>query len=127
MLEEFGWEKRFKSIALMAQTFETACKGMGLDLFVREKQFRSPALTSVTIPSDKVHGIKEALGDLGIVVSEGQGEGETCLRFAHYSPGGWPEISLLAGSLFGAAKKCGLRVKRGFIEEAWKTWEGGGR
>jgi len=127
MLEEFGWEKRFESIALMAQTFEAACKGMGLDLFVREQQFRSPALTSVTIPSDKVHGIKEALGDLGIIVSEGQGEGETCLRFAHYSPGGWPEISLLAGSLFGAAKKCGLRGKRGFIEEAWKTWEGGGR
>ncbi len=127
MLEGSGWEKRFESIALMAHTFEAACKAMGLDLFVREKQFRSPALTSVTIPSEKVHRIRETLDDLGIVVSEGQGKGETCLRFAHYSPGGWPEISLLTGSLFGAAKKCGLNVKQGFIEEAWKTWDRGGR
>ena len=127
MLEECGWENRFENIALMAHTFEAACRGMGLDLFVRENRFRSPALTSVTIPSCKGQQVKEALDDLGIVVSEGQGEGETCLRFAHYSPGGWPEISLLAGSLFGAAKKCGLNVKQGFIEEAWKTWEGGGR
>jgi aspartate aminotransferase-like enzyme len=127
MLEEYGWEKRFESTARLARTFEAACQAMGLGLFVREIQFRSPALTSIVMPSGKGQKVKETLGDLGVIASEGQGEGETCLRFAHYSPGGWPEISLLAGSLFGAAKKCGLRVKRGFIEEAWKTWEGGGR
>ncbi|NLW34301.1 MAG: alanine--glyoxylate aminotransferase family protein [Syntrophorhabdus aromaticivorans] len=127
MLEEYGWENRFESIALMAQTFETACRGMGLDLFVREKQFRSPALTSVIIPSGKRQQVKEALDDLGVIASEGQGEGDTCLRFAHYSPGGWPEVSLLAGSLFGAARDCGINVNQGFMEEAWKTWNREGR
>lgn len=127
MLEECGWEKRFKSTARLASTFETACEAMGLELFVREKQFRSPALTSVIIPSGKGQTVKEALGVLGIIASEGQGEGDTCLRFAHYSPGGWPEVSLLAGSLFGAARDCGIDVDPGFIKEAWKTWNREGR
>ncbi len=127
MLEEYGWEKRFESTARLARTFEAACQAMGLGLFVREKQFRSPALTSLVIPSGKGQKVKETLGDLGVIASEGQGEGETCLRFAHYSPGGWPEISLLAGSLFGAARDCGINVNQGFMEEAWKTWNREGR
>jgi len=127
MLEEYGWEKRFESTARLARTFETACEAMGLGLFVREIQFRSPALTSVVMPSGKGQKVKEILGDLGVIASEGQGEGETCLRFAHYSPGGWPEASLLAGTLFGAAEKCGLDVNPCFIEKAWKTWSGEAR
>jgi len=127
MLEEYGWEKRFESTARLARTFEAACQAMGLGLFVREIQFRSPALTSVVMPSGKGQKVKETLGDLGVIASEGQGEGETCLRFAHYSPGGWPEASLLAGTLFGAAEKCGLDVNPCFIEKAWKTWSGEAR
>jgi len=127
MLEEYGWEKRFESTARLARTFEAACQAMGLGLFVREIQFRSPALTSIVMPSGKGQKVKETLGDLGVIASEGQGEGETCLRFAHYSPGGWPEISLLAGSLFGAARDCGINVNQGFMEEAWKTWNREGR
>jgi len=122
MLEEYGWEKRFKDIARMAHTFETACEAMGFELFVRDTRFRSPALTSVVMPSGGGEIIKKALEELGVTVAEGQGVENTTLRFAHYSPGGWPEASLLAGSLFGATATCGLGMCSSFIEEAWKTW-----
>ncbi|HDQ92764.1 MAG TPA: alanine--glyoxylate aminotransferase family protein [Synergistetes bacterium] len=124
MLEEYGWEKRFDSAARMARSFETACEAMGFELFVRDALFRSPALTSVIMPSGKGETIKKALEDLGVTAAEGQEKEPFTLRFAHYSPGGWPEASLLTGSLFGAAKKCGIDVNPGFIEKAWETWNG---
>ena len=127
MLEEYGWEKRFTDIARMARTFETACEAMGFELYVTDQRFRSPALTSVVMPSVKGETIKKALEDIGVTAAEGQEKEPFTLRFAHYSPGGWPEANLLAGSLFGAARKCGLDVNSGFIEEAWKTWDGEGK
>lgn len=127
MLEEYGWEKRFTDIARMARTFETACEAMGFELYVTDQRFRSPALTSVVMPSVKGETIKKALEDIGVTAAEGQEKEPFTLRFAHYSPGGWPEANLLAGSLFGAARKCGLDVNPGFIEEAWKTWDGEGK
>ncbi|MDO9508886.1 MAG: alanine--glyoxylate aminotransferase family protein [Thermovirgaceae bacterium] len=122
ILEECSWEKRFADIARMARTFESACEAMGFELFVRDARFRSPALTSVVMPSGGGELIKQVLEELGVMVAEGQGGENSTLRFAHYSPGGWPEASLLAGSLFGATAKCGLDMCSGFIEEAWKTW-----
>jgi len=127
MLEEYGWEKRFADIARVARTFETACEAMGFELYVTDERFRSPALTSVVMPSGKGEIIKKALNDLGVTAAEGQEKEPFTLRFAHYSPGGWPEANLLAGSLFGAARKCGLDVSPGFIEEAWKIWNREGR
>lgn len=127
MLEEYGWEKRFESTARLARTFETACEAMGFELFVRDARFRSPALTSVVMPSGKGETIKKTLEDLEVSAAEGQEKEPFTLRFAHYSPGGWPEISLLAGSLFGAARDCGINVNQGFMEEAWKTWNREGR
>jgi len=122
MLEEYGWEKRFADIARVARTFETACEAMGFELYVTDERFRSPALTSVIMPSGKGESIRKALNDLGVTAAEGQEKEPFTLRFAHYSPGGWPEASLLTGSLFGAAKQCGLDVNPGFMGEAWKTW-----
>ncbi|MDT8285402.1 MAG: alanine--glyoxylate aminotransferase family protein, partial [Thermovirgaceae bacterium] len=61
MLEEYGWEKRFADTARLARTFEAACEAMGFELFVRDERFRSPALTSVVMPSDKGELIKKAL------------------------------------------------------------------
>lgn len=122
MLEEHGWEKRFADTARLAHTFEAACEAMGLELFVRDARFRSPALTSVVIPAPKGESVKKTLEELGVTAADGQGGENFFLRFAHYSPGGWPEASLLAGSLFGAALKCGLDMRSGFIEEAWKIW-----
>ncbi len=122
LLEEYGWEKRFADTARLARTFEAACEAMGFELFVRDEHFRSPALTSVVMPPDGGEIIRKVLEELGVTAAEGQEKKPFILRFAHYSPGGWPEASLLAGSLFGATRKCGLDMHPGFIEEAWKTW-----
>lgn len=122
MLEEYGWEKRFADTARIARTFEAACEAMGFELFVQDARFRSPALTSVVMPSGGGEIMKKALEELGVTAAEGQEKEPFTLRFAHYSPGGWPEAILLAGSLFGATAKCGLDMHPGFIEEAWKTW-----
>ena len=121
-LEDFGFGKWFRLKARTAGTFETACEAMGLPLFVEDPAFRSPAVTAVKVPGGKGKEMKHALETLGVEAAAGQGKEPSLLRVAHYSPGGWPELSLIAGSIYGAGKMCGLDLRPEFSEAAWNCW-----
>jgi len=95
---------------------------MGLSLYVEEPAFRSPAVTAVKVPDGKGKDMKRALEALGVDAAAGQGKLTSLLRVAHYSPGGWPELSLIAGSIYGAGKMCGLDLRPDFPESAWNCW-----
>lgn len=123
-LDGIGFERRFADVERTARTFETACEAMGLSLFVKEQELRSPAVTAVTVPEGRAEEMKRALAELGVEVAEGQGK-EPMLRVAHYSPGGWPELCLVAGSLYGAGRACGLELSPDFLEPAWNCWKKG--
>ena len=123
-LDGLGFERRFADVERTARTFETACESMGLSLFVKEQELRSPAVTAVTVPEGRAEEMKRALSELGVEVAEGQGK-EPMLRVAHYSPGGWPELCLVAGSLYGAGRACGLELSPDFLEPAWNCWKKG--
>ena len=125
-LEDYGYRSWFAMTRRSARSFEAACEQMGLKLFIREEGFRSPVMTALEIPSEKGGHMKQALEEIGITVAQGQGNNSATLRIAHYNPGGWPEICLLAGGVFGAAKRCGLDVKDGFLEKAWDIWNSEG-
>ena len=126
-LEGFGWGPWFNRTRRKARSFEAACEGMGLELFVGEQEFRSPVMTALEIPAGKERPVKQALEEMGITVAEGQGREGGTLRIAHYNPGGWPEVCLLAGGVFGAARKCGIDARDGFLEKALQTWNRGGK
>lgn len=121
-IEDFGFDRWCARTVCMARTFETACEAMGLPLFVEESKFRSPTVTAVQVPEGKGKEMKRALEALGVDVASGQGKEPSLLRVAHYNPGGWPELSLIAGSVYGAGRTCGLDLSPGFMEAAWTHW-----
>ncbi len=121
-LEDFGFGEWFRMKARTAGTFGTACEAMGLSLYVKDPTFRSPAVTAVKVPGGKGKEMKRALEALGVDAAAGQGKEPSLLRVAHYSPGGWAELSLIAGSIYGAGKKCGLNLRPDFLETAWNRW-----
>ncbi|MBP6332608.1 MAG: alanine--glyoxylate aminotransferase family protein [Aminivibrio sp.] len=121
-LEDFGFGEWFRLKARTAGTFASACEAMGLSLYVEEPAFRSPAVTAVKVPDGKGKDMKRALEALGVDAAAGQGKLTSLLRVAHYSPGGWPELSLIAGSIYGAGKMCGLDLRPDFPESAWNCW-----
>jgi len=123
LLEGFGWDAWADRTRRKARSFEAACEAMGFELFVREREYRSPVMTALEVPAGKERPMKKALEDMGIIVAEGQGRGGGTLRIAHYNPGGWPEVCLLAGGVFGAARECGIDAGGGFLDKAFKTWE----
>ena len=47
LLEGFGWDAWARRTRRKARSFEAACEAMGFELFVREKEFRSPVMTAL--------------------------------------------------------------------------------
>jgi len=45
------------------------------------------------------------------------------VRVAHYTDMAWPEMCLILGSIYGAAKSTGLSVNASFLDAAQRVWE----
>ncbi|MFA7620249.1 MAG: alanine--glyoxylate aminotransferase family protein [Aminobacteriaceae bacterium] len=123
-LEKDGFERRFAAVERTACTFEAACEAMGMPLFVKDQGMRSPAVTAIAVPGGRAGEMKRALAELGVDAAEGQGK-EPVLRVAHYTPGGWPKLCLIAGSLYAAGRACGMELAPDYIEAAWNCWRKG--
>lgn len=121
-LDGFGHEAWFAERKRMARGFEAACENMGLPLFVDDQALRSPVVTAVAVPQGAGKALRSAMEALGVTVAGGQGREPDLLRVGHYAPGGWPELCLLTGSVYGAGRRCGLPLKDGFLDAAWRCW-----
>lgn len=122
ILEGYGFDAWFADRERTARGFEAACEAMGLPLFVWEPARRSPVLTALSAPDGRGRALRDALERLGVNAAGGQGKEPDLIRVGHYAPGGWPELCLLAGSLYGAGRRCGLLLADGFFGAAWSRW-----
>ena len=79
-------------------------------------------MTAIKTPEAK--RLKDALYGMGVEVAGGLGalKGQI-VRVAHYTDMGWPEMCLILGSIYGAAKSAGLSVNAGFLDAAQRVWE----
>ncbi|HCL80001.1 MAG TPA: hypothetical protein DIC53_08570, partial [Synergistaceae bacterium] len=76
----------------------------------------------LSAPDGRGRALRDALERLGVNAAGGQGKEPDLIRVGHYAPGGWPELCLLAGSLYGAGRRCGLLLADGFFGAAWSRW-----
>lgn len=121
-LDGFGHEAWFSERKRLASGFEAACEAMGLPLFVDDQALRSPVVTAVAVPQGAGKALRSAMETLGVTVAGGQSREPDLLRVGHYAPGGWPELCLLTGSVYGAGRRCGLPLMDGFLDAAWRCW-----
>ncbi|HOK20472.1 MAG TPA: hypothetical protein PK188_08280, partial [Thermosynergistes sp.] len=77
-------------------------------------------------------GYKDARGQkaqrcpygMGVEVAGGLGAlNGQIVRVAHYTDVAWPEMCLILGSIYGAAKSTGLSVNASFLDAAQRVWE----
>lgn len=122
LLVERGYAKWWKERRRFAAAFAAGVEAMGLDLLVRQRDFRSPGVTAIKI--SEAERLKNALYGMGIEVAGGLGELKgQIVRVAHYTDMAWPEMCLILGSIYGAAKAVGLSVNAGFLDAAQQVWE----
>ncbi len=121
-LDGFGHEAWFAERKRMPRGFEAACEAMGLPLFVNDQAQRSPVVTAVAVPQEAGKALRSAMEALGVTVAGGQGREPDLLRVGHYAPGGWPELCLLTGSVYGAGRRFGLPIRDRFLDAAWCCW-----
>ncbi|MCF7935837.1 MAG: alanine--glyoxylate aminotransferase family protein [Synergistales bacterium] len=100
-------------------------ESMGIPPLVETPDHRSPGVTALSVPG--AGGcLQEQLRALGMETAGGQGplKGEI-VRIASYAQVGWMDLSLIAGTLFAAARECGMSVTAPDIEGAWEQWKEG--
>ncbi len=101
-LDGVGFKQRFADVERTARAFEAACEAMGLSLFVKEQEIRSPAVTAVTVPEGRAGEMKRTLAELGVEGRRGTGEGADA-----------PRGALLPRRLAGAVPRRGEPLRRG--------------
>lgn len=116
-----GW---FATRKRYAEAFSAGLETMGLELFVKEKKYRSPGVTAIKFPSSG-EKIRKELRTMGLETAGGQGAMKDALvRIAHYNDCGWAELSMVLGSLY-AATGMAETGEANFLREAWNVWNSG--
>ncbi len=107
-----------------ARSLSSGAEAMGLEPLVGDPDVRSPGVTALRVSGGRGQEMREAARQLGVELAGGQGplRGEI-VRIAHYSDTGWPELAMVLGVLYGAARDLGLEPRSGFIEAAYETWK----
>lgn len=122
LLAERGYAKWWKERRRFAAAFAAGVEAMGLDLLVSQKRHRSPGVTAIKTPEAK--RLKDVLYGMGVEVAGGLGAlNGQIVRVAHYTDMAWPEMCLILGSIYGAAKSTGLSVNASFLDAAQRVWE----
>lgn len=119
-----GIEALFTQRRRFADAFCAGIEAMGLELLVADPKARSAGVTAIKVAGGKGNALQKTLRGMGVEVAGGQGPLKGSLvRMAHYVPLGWPDMSLMLGSLWAAAKSLQTRVSDAFLETAWKRWK----
>lgn len=96
-------EGHFESRVRAARSFAAGLESLGFELLVRDEKFRSPGVTAFSLPGGDTASVSSGLKALGVEPAGGQGSlAGKIIRMAHYHDFGWPEISLVLGSLYAA-------------------------
>ena len=108
--------------ARAARAFAAGLEALGYELLVKDKKFRSPGVTALSLPGGDTPAVSKALKALGIDPAGGQAELKgKIIRMAHYGDFNWPEISLALGSLY-AAMGDARKNSGDFMAKAYDVW-----
>lgn len=122
MILENGAPKWFAGRKRYADALAAGLEAMGFELYVRDKKYRSPGVTAIKFADGDTERVRENMRAMGIETAAGQGAMKNQLiRLAHYNDCGWPELSMLLGSLY-AASGFADRGTGDFLGAAWKAW-----
>lgn len=123
MILKDGAQEWFSEKKRYAAAFAAGLEAMGFELLVKDERYRSPGVTAVRHPMGDTQQIRNELRKMGIETAAGQGGLKNeLIRIAHYHNCGWPELSMILGSLYvvsGLAEK----TPANFLGRAWEVWK----
>lgn len=117
-----GADTWFAAHRRYAAALAAGAEALGFELLVKDKDSRSPGVTAISLPGGDTEDIRKKLRATGVETAGGQGAYKgKLIRAAHYGECGWPELSMLLGSLFAAS--CGAAERKSCpLGAAWKEW-----
>jgi aspartate aminotransferase-like enzyme len=116
-----GW---FYARRRAADVLTAGAEALGFRHFVRDKKYRSPGITALTLPGGDIQAVLRSLRELGVEPAGGQGQLKgKIMRIAHYHDVRWPEISLILGSLYAASSPWRSGGEN-FMASAFDVWKG---
>lgn len=122
MILEKGAPKWFAGKKRFAAALAAGLETMGIELLVKDKRYRSPGVTAIKCSGSGAEQIRKNLRGMGIETATGQGTLKNELvRIAHYHDCGWPELSLLLGSVY-AALNAADKGAADFLRNALEVW-----
>jgi len=96
-----------------------ALEALGLSPLVKDPSLRSPGVTAIVGEEGLCKGIRKSLAQMGLQVASGQGDvKDRLVRIAHYTPMGWPELSMICGTVWKAMVEMGMRPGMDRVMEA---------
>lgn len=96
-----------------------ALEALGLSPLVKDPSLRSPGVTAIVGEEGLCKGIRKSLAQMGLQVASGQGDvKDRLVRIAHYTPMGWPELSMICGTVWKAMVEMGMRPEMDRVMEA---------
>ncbi len=113
-----SFDSWFIKKAEAAKIFVSGIQALGLEPFVEDPYFRSPAMSVVRIPNEKATSVQKDLRSFGIEIAAGMGQfKEKSVRIAHYHDGAHSETLMILSALYVSGKRNGIVVNDHFLKE----------
>lgn len=118
-----GADKWFKDHIRFSQAFAAGIEALGLEMLVKDKNYRSPGVSAIKSPDSATEVIRKKLSELGIITAGGQGDLKNkIIRIAHYDDKCWPELAMILSTIY-AVLPAKDKIKTNFLEKPLMIYE----